>query len=40
MRDTEIETILRICHDRSIRIPVFQAKCAKNRFNLEFASIR
>ena len=40
MRDTEIETILRICHDRSIRIPAFQAKCAKNRFNLEFASIR
>jgi hypothetical protein len=36
MRDTEIENILRICYDRPIKIPVYQAKCKQDRFELEF----
>ena len=39
MQDTEIENILRICHDRPIQIPVYQAKCKQDRFDLEFEQI-
>ena len=39
MQETEIDNILRICHDRSIKIPVFQAKCRQDRFDLEFSQI-
>jgi hypothetical protein len=39
MQDTEIENILSICHDRSIKIPVYQAKCQQDRFDLDFMQI-
>lgn len=39
MQGAEIENILRICHDRPIKIPVFQAKCRQDRFDLEFSQI-
>jgi|SRR5450759_1690371 hypothetical protein len=39
MQDEEIEHILRICHERPIKIPVFQAKCRQDRFDLEFVQI-
>lgn len=39
IRDAEIENILRICHDRPIKIPVFKAKCGQDRFDLEFERI-
>lgn len=39
MQSTEIENILRICHERQIKIPVYQAKCKQDRFELEFSKI-
>jgi hypothetical protein len=39
MQEAEIEHIQRICHDRPIKIPVFQAKCRQDRFDLEFTQI-
>lgn len=39
MQDAEIENILRICHDRLIKIPVYQAKCQQDRFDLDFVQI-
>jgi hypothetical protein len=39
MQSAEIETMLRICHDRQTKIPVFQAKCGKDRFDLEFVPL-
>jgi hypothetical protein len=39
MQETEIDNVLRICHDRSIKIPVFQAKCRQDRFDLDFSQI-
>lgn len=39
MQDEDVEKILRICHDRPLKIPVYKAKCKRNRFDLEFVQI-
>lgn len=39
MDDREIEEVKRICNERSIKIPVFRAKCKQDRFDLEFPQI-
>lgn len=40
MKDDAIERLARICTDRNPRIPIWQARIAKYRFELEFAEIR
>jgi len=39
MADSEIEEIQRICHDRPLKIPVYQAQTGKTRFDLNFRQI-
>jgi Protein of unknown function (DUF2971) len=40
MPETEIENILRICHDRPARTPVWRAKRSDDRFELRFEKLQ
>ena len=40
MKEREIEAILRLCFHLTRPIPVYQAKCAKDRYELEFEEVR